>query len=325
MSVVLELSALLTDQCRFVSERALPSEIWHDLLRYYSGLTHLQCVLGVNNSWNSQPRKHAIHIRSLELQFETPLALKDAVSHVCKHMRASLDTLRLSVLKPYEYHNRRLHSEALSSVVREVFSKMKPAQPNQSTSPMLYNLKELTLQSFDISSLYGTVMVLSGLRNILRLTLSSCHGTVDFLSNIEKHIGGGSLRLTHFGLQSDDEELEWSDDVLAAAGSCLRNLLASSKLESVHLSWADESPLWNVLPGTPVKAPNLMTLGIHDESHASIGESANSAGRLRNILTDCHQLQALGWQISNLDIMHSQNEEQVMNEAFMVSAEFTTM
>jgi len=303
----------------------VPSEIWRNLLKYYSGLTHLQCVVGTNASFYTQPSKHAIHVRSLELQFETPSDLASAVEHVCMHMRANLDTLRLSVLQPLSSDNRLLYSEALRGAVREVLSERKPAQPNQSTEPMLYNLKELTLQHFDISSLYDTVTVLSGLRSILRLTLSSCDGMVDFLSDIEKHIGGGSLRLTHFGLQSDDEELEWSDDVLAAAGSCLRNLLASPKLESVHLAWTDESPLWNVLSGTPVKAPNLMTLGIHDGSHASIGESANSAGRLRNILTDCHQLQALGWQISNEDIIHAGNVEQLMDKAFMVSVEFATM
>jgi hypothetical protein len=281
----------------------------------------LQCTVGLETGLfpRNVDGSRAIPLRALELHFDDEDELETTIEAIYHATRTTLERLALGILRPVS----NLDSyDAFESAVQSCLQQTAPAH----TITSIGSMKLLpTLQKFNLEAMCAPLSSFTTIKSLSRLTLFDCDGVIKFFADLEKV--GGPFQWKHFALHSsDDISRNWEEGILEDAGKCLQNILTSPELESLHLSWGNDSWFSEYLIKTLPLISNLLSFSVYgpnypvvDDLHI-LDDCTPYATEIHRLLFDCPTLRALGWNYPGIMIFGEERDlQQTICIHFMVS------
>jgi hypothetical protein len=286
-------------------------------------LTHLQCTVGLDT--DLFPRnvggQRAIPLRALELHFDDEDELEMTIEAICHATRTTLERLALGILRPVSNED---SYDAFEGAVQSCLQQTTPAHTVTSIGSMklLPKLRELALQRFNLEAMCAPLSSFTTTKSLLRLTLFDCDGVIKFFADLEKV--GGLFQWKHFALHSsDDHSRDWDEGIIEGAGKCLQDILTSPELESLHLSWENDSWFSEYLIKTLPLISNLVSFSVCGPDypvHHDFDDRKLYATEIHRLLFGCPTLRALAWKYPGDKLFGEKRDlQQTMCVLFMVS------
>ncbi|KAH7346930.1 hypothetical protein BKA66DRAFT_478120 [Pyrenochaeta sp. MPI-SDFR-AT-0127] len=186
---------------------------------------------------------------------------------------------------------------------------------------MLPRLTELALLELDLSTLFQHIRALVDITKLLRLTIFHCQGVTNFLSDIETQVGGKSVALQHFSIESPQEVAESiKQRSLDAAEKCLQAMIHAETLQSLHTSWNVHSLLDPAFAEAFPTSQHMRSLSIHEGTNDSEyeHEMVLDISHLRETFQACPKLRSFGVRIPERFLLHQEpGEHSIMYDEFM--------
>jgi hypothetical protein len=223
-------------------------------------------------------------LKTLDIQFESTSQLRESAHYLTwkgpAESNSILQKLRISV------SGQPKHSEIFTKAVTD---RHVPQERR------LVNVKQLTLQGFNLSNLFTSVSLMVDVQALTHLTLWKCDAAHLFMQELVGTFGATKLELEHLAVRLDEKTPENVD-------GCLEGLFGICSLTSLHLTWDGVS---NGRPATTLAnishlAPSLRSLSFHDGSVDAIDHDVEYLGtHFGESLGACDELQQLGLQVND--------------------------